>query len=118
MEGYELAKKIAQLALDKKGFDVKIISIKGLSSNCDYFVLATGGVDQHVRAITEHVRKELSREGEKPVGYEGQATMHWMLLDYTDVILHVFDPEFRKLYHLEDLWPKAKIEIVEDETEE
>lgn len=115
MKGYELAKRAAELILDKKGFDVKIINIKGLSSSCDYFVLGTGGVDQHVKAIADNVRKELSREGEKPIGYEGQSNAHWVLLDYADVVVHVFDPEYRRIYHLEDLWKDAEIEVLNDE---
>lgn len=114
MTGYELAKKISKMALEKKAIDVKIIDIKGLSSVCDYFVIATGSVDQHVKAISEHVRRELSKAKIKPLGYEGQSNMRWILLDYVDVMVHIFDPNTRDLYQLEKLWADAKIETVLD----
>ena len=112
MTGYELAQKVAKIALEKKAIDVKIVDIKGVSSMCDYFVIATGSVDQHVKAISEHVRKDLSKLKIKPLGYEGQSNMRWVLLDYVDVVVHIFDPATRELYKLEQLWQDAKIETV------
>jgi len=114
MTAYELAHKISQIALDKKAIDVKIVDIRGLSSACDFFVIATGSVDQHVKAISEHVRRELSKVKIKPLGYEGQSNMRWILLDYVDVIVHIFDPGTRDLYQLEKLWLEAKIENIDD----
>lgn len=118
MESYQLAKRISELALEKKGFDVKIIKLNGLSSSFDFFVVISGNVDQHLKAISEHIRKELSREGEKPLGYEGQSNAKWVLLDYVDVIVHIFDKENRGLYRLEKLFPTAEIEEVLDTAEE
>jgi ribosome-associated protein len=113
MEGYALAKKISELALDKKGIDVSIVNLVGITSSFDYFVIITGSVDQHVRAISDHIRKELSREGVKPIGFEGQSNLRWVLLDFVDVIVHVFDPETRDFYRLETIWKDAEIEKVE-----
>lgn len=113
MEGYALAKKISELALDKKGIDVSIVNLVGITSSFDYFVIITGSVDQHVRAISDHIRKELSRDGVKPIGFEGQSNLRWVLLDFVDVIVHVFDPETRDFYKLETIWKNAEIEKVE-----
>ena len=117
MESYQLAKRVSELALEKKGFDIKIINLDGINSSFDYFVIISGNVDQHLKAISEHVRKELSREGEKPFGYEGQSNGKWVLLDYGDVIVHIFDKENRAIYRLEALWPTAEIEEIKESME-
>jgi ribosome-associated protein len=113
MEGYALAKRITELALEKKGGDISIVDLRGITSSFDFFVVITGSVDQHVRALADHIRKELSRQGEKPIGYEGQSNLRWVLLDYVDVVVHIFDPETRDYYKLESIWNDAKIERVE-----
>ncbi|MBN2790275.1 MAG: ribosome silencing factor [Candidatus Delongbacteria bacterium] len=113
MEGYELAKKITELALDKKGENIKIIDATEHKLHFQYFVLITGVVDQHLKALSEHIRKELSKIGVKPIGYEGQSNSKWVVLDYSDIMVHIFDPSFREIYKLEELWPDVKIESVE-----
>ncbi|MCK5760858.1 MAG: ribosome silencing factor [Candidatus Delongbacteria bacterium] len=113
MKGYELAKKITELALEKKGENIKIIDATSLKLHFEYFVLITGVVDQHLKALSEYIRKELSRMGVKPIGYEGQSNTKWVLLDYFDVIVHIFDPGSREIYKLEELWKDVKIESVE-----
>ena len=113
MEGYALAKRITELALDKKGMDISIIDLNGITSSFDYFVVITGSVDQHVRALADHIRKELSREGVKPIGFEGTTNLQWVLIDYVDVVVHIFDPETRDYYKIEDIWKDAKIEKAE-----
>ncbi len=114
MKGYELAKKVAELALNKKGENIKIIDATSHKLHFDYFVLITGVVDQHLKALSEYIRKELSRMGVKPIGYEGQSNSKWVLLDYFDVIVHIFDPNSREIYKLEELWPDVKVESVEE----
>jgi len=115
MEGYELAKRVVQLAQEKKGMDITIVDLKGITSSFDYFVVITGSVDQHVKALADHIRRELSREGVKPIGYEGESNSKWILLDFVDVVVHVFDPETREYYKLETIWKDAKIEKTEQE---
>ena len=112
MEGYELAKKIAELALDKKGDDILIIDLRDVTSSFDYFVVITGSVDQHVKALGDHIRKELSRSGVKPIGYEGVSNLKWVLLDFVDVVVHIFDPEPSDFYKIESLWKDAKTERI------
>ena len=113
MEGYELAKKIADLAMEKKGIDICIADLKGITSSFDYFVIITGSVDQHVKGISDHIRKELSKIGVKPIGYEGVSNLKWVLLDFVDVVVHVFDPESRGFYNLEGIWKDVRIEKME-----
>ena len=113
MEGYQFAKRVAELALEKKGIDISIIDLNGLTSSFDYFVVITGSVDQHIKALADHIRKELSREGVKPIGYEGVSNLRWVLLDFVDVVVHIFDPETRDFYKIESIWKDAKIEKAE-----
>ena len=79
-----------------------------------FFVLITGSVDQHIKTLSEFIRKELSKEGIKPIGYEGQSNLKWVVLDYFDVMVHIFDPEMREMYRLEELWENVKIETIEN----
>jgi ribosome-associated protein len=113
MEGYKLAKRITELALEKKGMDISIIDLRKFTSSFDYFVVITGSVDQHVKALADHIRKELSREGVKPIGYEGVSNLRWVLLDFVDVVVHIFDPETREFYRIETIWKDAEIEKAE-----
>jgi len=104
-----------KLALGKNGFDVKILKLKSLSSVCDYFVIASGEADVHVRAIAYGVTDGLREVGEKPVHREGAEGGNWVLLDYGDVVVHVFLEKTRRFYALEKLWGDAPIEELADE---
>jgi ribosome-associated protein len=102
----ERAVKCAALALDKKAYDVKILEIQKLSSIADYLVLATGRSDKQTQAIAESVRQGLKKFG-RDLGVEGMAEGKWVVIDYGDVILHVFYEELRRYYNLDDLWGAA-----------
>ena len=84
-----------------------ILDLRGLSDAADFFLIAAGDSDVHVKAITEHVLEELATEGVRPVGIEGQATGRWVLIDYFDLVVHVFHPVLREFYQLERLWGDA-----------
>jgi ribosome-associated protein len=109
-----LARKAGQLALSKKGFDVKILKLKSLSSVCDYFVIASGEADVQVRAIARAVDDGLREIGFKPYHREGENEGRWILLDYIDVVVHVFYEPTRQFYALEKLWGDAPIEELTD----
>ncbi len=109
-----LARKAGQLALSKKGFDVKILKLKSLSSVCDYFVIASGEADVQVKAIAEAIDKGLRDIGIKPYHCEGEKEGHWILLDYIDVVIHVFYEPTRQFYALEKLWGDAPMEEISD----
>lgn len=92
-----------------------ILELKDLTVIADYFVICSGESTTQVRAVAEFVEQEFLRIGIKPLGKEGIDYSHWVLLDYGDVILHVFEKETREYYNLEKLWMDAKIiEIDED----
>ena len=106
----ELAKSAGRLALTKKGFDVRVLNLKGLSSVCDYFVIVSGEADVHVKAIAESIDDGLAKLGERPYHTEGMEEGNWVLLDYVDVVVHVFRERTRQFYALEKLWGDAAAE--------
>lgn len=112
-EAKALAVAMAHAGLDRKAEDVTVLDVRGLTSYADYFVLFTGNSDRQVQAIAEAVETKLRTElGEKPSGTEGYEGGHWVLLDYGDVIAHVFYREAREFYDLDGLWADApKVEV-------
>jgi len=111
----DLARAAARLALEKKALDVKILTLKDLSSICDYFVIASGEADIQVKAIGRHIYDELADRGFKPISREGINDGNWVLLDYIDVVVHVFYEPTRRFYALEKLWGDAPTEEITDE---
>ena len=111
----DLARAAARLALEKKALDVKILTLKDLSSICDYFVIASGEADVQVKAIGRHIYDELADRGFKPISREGINDGNWVLLDYIDVVVHVFYEPTRRFYALEKLWGDAPTEEITDE---
>lgn len=102
-----LAQRVAALCLDLKATDVVSLRLTEVTDATDYFVIASGTSDTHVRAIAEHVRDELRTEGVRAHHAEGLEQGRWVLLDYVDVVLHVFHPTLREFYQLERLWGDA-----------
>jgi ribosome-associated protein len=105
----ELAQRIAALVLDKKALDVLILDVRGMTSYADYFVIASGDSERQVSAMAEHVEVTLKNieNGWRPIGTEGHDTGHWVLLDYGEVVAHLFFTEVRAFYDLEGLWADA-----------
>jgi len=107
----ERAIKFAALALDKKVLDVKILEIGRLSSIADYLVLASGRSDKQTQAIADSVRQGLKKFG-KALDIEGVKEGNWIVIDYGDVIVHIFTEEMRRYYNLDELWSAApEVEI-------
>lgn len=114
----DLAVKAAEAALKKKALDVTILELSGLTVIADYFVICSGESTTQVKAVAQFIEATFAQERLKPLGIEGVAHSHWILLDYGDVIIHVFEKETRAYYNLEKLWMDAKtIEINEDKTD-
>ena len=111
----ENAWRAAQLALDKKAEDVKILDLRPLTSIADFFVLCSGTTDTHVRAIANHIAEQLEQAEIAPWHLEGRERGQWVLLDYVDFVVHVFQPETRQFYGLERLWGDAEIQEMRDE---
>lgn len=103
----EKARIAAEAALDRKAGDPMALDVRGLVSFADAFVILTGRSDRQVRGIAEAVAEALSRRGEKPIGIEGLEEGRWVLIDLSDVIVHVFQEEVRSHYDLERLWSDA-----------
>jgi len=94
--------------LDKKAKNVLVLDLQGLTIIADYFVICSGESTTQVKAIEEKVEEQFKSKGIKPLGIEGLSYSHWVLIDYGDVIVHVFEEETRSFYELEKLWIDAK----------
>jgi ribosome-associated protein len=101
------AMEVARAGLDKKAEDVLVIDVRGLSSYADYFVLMTADSDRQAGAIADAVDEKLKAQGASKVGVEGYESGRWILIDYGDVVAHVFNREARGFYDLEGLWADA-----------
>ncbi|MEW6686092.1 MAG: ribosome silencing factor [Candidatus Edwardsbacteria bacterium] len=97
----------AKFALTKKAFDVVILDLRKLSEICDFFVIASGNTDVQVRAIAEAVSEGLEKKNVSLHHLEGGTYGRWILLDFVDVIVHIFDSKLREYYRIEDLWGDA-----------
>jgi ribosome-associated protein len=98
---------IAKAALDKKGEDVTVLDVRGLTSYADYFVVVTADSDRQASAIADHVEDSMKKLGVTKVGVEGYEAGRWILVDYGDVVAHVMNRESRGFYDLEGLWADA-----------
>ncbi|NVM00894.1 MAG: ribosome silencing factor [Candidatus Helarchaeota archaeon] len=110
-----LAKKIANLSLSKKAEDVIILDVRELTTITDFFVICSGNSDKQVKAIVDVIIEELEKFGVKPWHKEGYQYLNWVLLDYIDVVVHIFQKDTREYYSLERLWGDAEIISVSDE---
>ncbi|HYV45963.1 MAG TPA: ribosome silencing factor [Myxococcaceae bacterium] len=107
-----LARQIAAICQDKKALDVSILDVRGMTSYADYLVLASGESDRQVTAIAEGIDEKLKAQGVRPLGSEGRETGTWVLLDYGEVVVHLFLTEVRASYDLDGLWADAPREKV------
>ena len=112
--------KLAIAALeDKKANDVRVIDIDGVSVIADYFVIASGSNTNQVQAMADSVREALGRAGHEPRQVEGYGSANWILMDYNDIIVHIFSDESRTFYDLERIWRDGKeVSVGEFETED
>lgn len=113
----EIVHLIAQTALDKKAEDLLVLDVRGLSSLTDYFVIMSGRSSRHVQGLAESIGAELGRKRIKEATTEGLSEGMWVLLDYQDVVVHIFYRDEREFYNLEGLWHDApRIEIEEEKS--
>ena len=106
-DGRTRALECARAALDKKAVDLVVLDVGGLTSIADYLVICTGRSDRQVQAIAQAVDEELRKQGSRPIAIEGMTRGQWVLIDFTDVIVHVFYKPVREFYDLERLWEHA-----------
>jgi ribosome-associated protein len=105
----DLAVAAARAAAEKQGERIAVLDVRELIVITDYFVIASGGTERQVRTIVDEVEKALRDHGEKPARREGREEGRWVLLDYIDIVVHVFAPEERDYYDLERLWRDAPV---------
>jgi len=114
--GRDLALKAAEAALQKKAQGLVILELIGLTVIADYFVICSGESTTQVKAMADFIEHELMLQGIRPIGKEGVNYGHWALLDYGDVVIHVFERETREYYSLEKLWMDAKTVELDENT--
>lgn len=100
---------------DRKAVDPVVLDVRGLCGAADFFVIASGTSEAHVRGMADHLMDALGSRGTKPHHVEGLAQGRWVLLDYVDVVVHLFHPAQREFYQLERLWGDAPVLAVRDE---
>jgi len=103
-----LANKAIQAGEDVKGFDLAVLDVSNVFHLSDYFVIISGRSDRHVQGIVNKIQGALEQNGIKPLSIEGFDKAHWVLMDYGDVIVHVFYDRAREIYDLESLWVNAR----------
>jgi ribosome-associated protein len=98
---------VADICADKLAEDIIVLDVRALTTIADYFVICSGNSERQVRAVSRQLLDALSQDGVKPLHGEGESDSNWVLLDYGDVIVHVFTPQERDYYRLERLWSAA-----------
>jgi ribosome-associated protein len=117
LDSREKALEIARLALDRKALELVVLDMAGLVMYTDFFVICSGQSTQQVKAIVERIEEGLKGGGIRPQGFEGRTFAHWVLMDYGDVIVHVFEEETREFYELDKLWMDAPRVAVDEDTD-
>lgn len=107
LNAIEVARKAVEAASDKQAIDILLLDARGVCSFADYFVICSGDSDRQIEAIRDEVGHTLKKEGILPHHYEGTVDSGWLLLDFGDVIVHIFAPFEREYYQLDKLWSQA-----------
>jgi ribosome-associated protein len=114
MKTLEKARLCLEIIRERKAIDPILMEVGRLTSFTDYFLVASGNSSRQVQAISQHMARRLREEGFRPIGIEGEQEGHWVLMDYGDVVIHVFYQPVREFYDLEGLWTEApRVEIDE-----
>jgi ribosome-associated protein len=109
LDTLEIARRIVTILEEKKGEDIILIDIQGLAIFADYFIICTGTSERMLKALADSVSEQVRREFGIHVRLEGLSADGWLLADFGDVIVHLFSPERRDYYSLEELWSRGKI---------
>jgi ribosome-associated protein len=104
----DIARRVVELAEDKKAADIVLLDLTGLTTLADAFVICSGGSERQLDAIANGIVDGLRDEQIRPIGREGMAVSHWVLLDFGDVVVHIFTPPEREYYSLEKHWAEAR----------
>ena len=109
-----LANLVGSFTQEKKASKIKILDLRRLTDITDYFVICSAEVELHARAIADHIVESLEKKGIKSWHSEGYKSSRWILLDYVDVVVHIFLEESREFYELEKLWGDAKVKEIKE----
>jgi len=105
----ETAKKLAQVLYKKKAVNIILLDVRGISSATDFVLIADGNVERHVMALAKEIEETMRKEGQKTVHSEGASFGDWIVLDFVELVVHLFTPQMRQRYQLERLWADAEI---------
>src|SRR3954470_20259459 len=108
LESLTAARQAAAICLDYKANDVVLLDLRGVSDMTDFFIVASGTSDTHVRSIGAHLAEEMKKLGSPVTHMEGETQGRWVLLDFVDFVVHIFHPTLRDFYQLERLWSDAE----------
>jgi ribosome-associated protein len=107
LEGAALVDRIAAIASDRKAIDIRVLDVREIVGYTDWFLICSGNTERQTKAIHDAVHEELKKDGVLPRRVEGQREARWVLMDYLDCVVHIFTPEARQFYRLDQLWGEA-----------
>ena len=113
LAGESLVDRIASVASDRKAIDIRVLDVRGMVGYTDFFVICSGNTERQTKAIHDAIHEELKRDGLMPRRVEGAREARWVLMDYLDAVVHIFTPESRSFYRLEQLWGEAPARTVD-----
>lgn len=114
----ELKNLIVDKIIEKKGENILVLDLRKITSITDFFIICSGTVEQHIKAIKDNIIEKLEEKGIKYWHIEGERANTWVLIDYVDVVVHIFHPLTRDFYKLEKLWADAKAEKIQTDYEQ
>jgi ribosome-associated protein len=116
MEGLDKALLASEIIMERKAIDPALFEVTGLTTITDYFLIASGNSSRQVQAIGRHLQRSMKEKGIRVYGIEGEQEGQWMLMDYGDLVVHIFYEPIREFYDLEGLWSEApRIGLAKDE---
>jgi ribosome-associated protein len=113
LQGEALVDRIASIASDRKAIDIRVLDVRGMVGYTDFFVICSGNTERQTKAIHDSILEELKGEGVLPRRVEGAREARWVLMDYLDAVVHIFTPDAREFYRLEQLWGEAPARSVD-----
>jgi ribosome-associated protein len=113
LQGEALVDRIASVASDRKAIDIRVLDVRGMVGYTDFFVICSGNTERQTKAIHDAIHEDLKSEGVLPRRTEGAREARWVLMDYLDAVVHIFTPDAREFYRLEQLWGEAPARSVD-----
>ena len=113
LTGSALVDRIAAIASDKKAIDIRVLDVREIVGYTDFFVICSGNTERQTKAIHDAIHEDLKAEGLLPRRVEGAREARWVLMDYLDAVVHIFTPDARSFYRLEQLWGEAPARTVD-----